>query len=807
MIKQAIFLSMLMLLSLAVFGQPPANNNANPYSTHPYDSNPYVDPNAKDDNFLRDIDKNKKKSTDSEQKTEDQENKLDRQKEITQDQELNDLNSLSESYMNDPDYQRYIGSSPTNSGSTVDNPIAKDSVADKFKDTTGNAKARFKSKIYGANFFKNNVFDLSDKLSTTPPLDYRLGPGDELIVSIWGDAELQKSYVIANDGSIFPAKVGKIRLNGLTFDEAAQMIESRFRKVTPAKSQVDVQMGRSRLIRVTIEGEVEKPGTYSISGFNTAINALFRAGGLTELGNLRRIEVKRMGRTVEIIDLYEYLQKGKSAEEVYLEDNDYIYVDVYDKLVQADGSFKRPMYYQLTPDEGLYDLVNLAGGPSFNARKSQIQIKTIYQEAEHYINIPGYAVLDKNSEQDVILKDGDVITLKPVNAGIQNTSMIEGAVNYPGEYEVKQGDRIMDIIERAGGLKGDVYLSKAFVFRGNNQVESNAIKVDLRDITATSKNNILIRSGDAIRILSSSSFDEKFKIAVRGYVRKPGDFPYHNNLVLKDLLLMAGGLTLDAENGRIEISNIVDSVDRYSLDNNSKGSTIKIISINANLEIDEASEQIVIKPMDRIYIRRKSEILTQQRIIVMGEVSYPGEYVFNKNERMASIVNRAGGLNSNAFASGAKLFRKGTGTIVIDLPQAMAQPDSKYDVTLKDSDILIIPTMNDIVSIKGEVQNQVNVKYDRDNTSIKHYIASAGGFGENPWKNRINIKYQNGKIKSTKTVLGIRRYPKVKEGCLISVPEKPAKANKTKFSEVLSYTLTTLTTLATLVVLARTLQQ
>ncbi|MBL7773998.1 MAG: SLBB domain-containing protein [Chitinophagaceae bacterium] len=804
MLKRGLLSFLFLLIGFSCFAQ--TGNSANPYSTHPYQSSPYTDPNQKDDNFLKRMDdgqegddkKGKEGNTDPEKKTLTKE-----QAELLKDNNVNP----EELFLKDGDYQKYLGQNENIYFQKSDSLDEEKRLARNTKeiDTTELGKIRRKNRIYGANFFRNNVFELSDKLSNAPPMDYRLGPGDELILSIWGDAELQASFTIANDGSIFPNKVGKIHLNGLTFEEASQLITARFRKVIPNNSHVDIQMGRSRLIRITIEGEVEKPGTYSISAFNTAVNALFKAGGLTELGNLRKIEVKRQGRTIEVIDLYEYLQKGKFAEEFYLEDNDYIYVDVYEKLVQAEGNFKRPMFYQLTSEEGLYDLVQLAGGPSFNARKSQIQIKTIALEEEHYINIPGYQILDKNSEDDYVLKDGDVITLKPVNTGLQNIVRIEGAVNYPDEYEVKQGERLKQILDRAGGLKSDAYLPKAFVFRGQNQLESNAIKLDLRDLEAGSRSNILIQKGDKIKILSNSSFDEKFKIAVRGYVRKPGDFAFHNNLTLKDLLLLAGGLTLDAENGRIEISNIVDSLDKYTL-SNSNGANIKIISINANLEIDEVSEKIIIKPMDRIYVRKKAEFLPMNRVVVAGEVSYPGEYVFNKNERIAAVVKRAGGLNDNAFANGAKLYRKGTGIIVIDLPMAIKNPDSKYDLVLSDSDVLVIPTINDIVSLRGEVQSQVNVKFDKDNQSIKYYIASAGGFGNDPWKNRINVKYQNGRIKSTKTFLGVRRYPKIKEGCTIVVPRKPVKVNKTKFSEVLTYALSTLTTLATLVVLAKTLK-
>jgi protein involved in polysaccharide export with SLBB domain len=221
-----------------------------------------------------------------------------------------------------------------------------------------------------------------------------LGPGDEILISLWNAGELQKAYTIAKDGSIFPQLVGKIYLQGLTLESARREIGNRFKKVVPANTNIDVQLGKVRTIKVTIIGEVRRQGTYTISAFNTALNALFRAGGVSELGNLRKIEVRRDNRVVDIIDLYKYLQKESYTTETYLEDNDYIYVGVYEKKVNAVGQFKRPMFYLLNDDEGLFDLIQLAGGTKSSARNSMIQIKTVMNEEEKYINMEGKNFID-----------------------------------------------------------------------------------------------------------------------------------------------------------------------------------------------------------------------------------------------------------------------------------------------------------------------------------------------------------------------------------------------------------------------------
>jgi protein involved in polysaccharide export with SLBB domain len=779
----------------------------NPYGTNPY-QNPYLDPNQQNTNFFNkdnDQQNNNQQNPDPQNKL--QNGKSDQKNENVPPDQFKDLNGLKQTktqeeellelYKNDPDYIKYLGSKDK-----------KQEVGKATNDEADKDVGIGKKVVYGANFFTNNVFDLSDKNPTTPPSDYRLGPGDELIVSLWGSAELQQPYVIGKDGSIFPRLIGKIYLQGMTFDAASRIIENKFRKIVPQNTNVDVQMGKSRTIRVTILGEVAKQGTYTISAFNTALNALYRAGGLSSIGNLRKIEIKRDGRTVEIIDLYKYLQKDKYADEVYLEDNDYIYVDVYDKIVNAEGMFKRPMYYQLTGDEGLRELIDYAGGPLSNARNSLIHIKTISNEAEKYIDIPGREYFDSYKNDiynDLILKDGDVVSLKPINPGLKNVVRISGSVNYPDEYEVRNGEKLNDILNRAGGIATTAYLPRAYVLRGSNSLESDAIKIDLRDLENNPSQNIEIFAGDKITILSTKDFEQNYTIQILGNVRNPTQIQYVKNLKLKDALLLAGGLTLDAENGRIEISNIVDSVDKYSIE--SKGNNIRIVSINSNLEIDQVSENLILQPLDRIYVRKKIEFVTQETIQILGEINYAGEYpLIQKNERISSLIKRSGGLKKSAYSEGAKLIRQNIGQIIIDLPLILSKNGSKHDLILKDGDIIIIPTQNDIVSVRGEIQSPINMKFDKNNKTVDYYIASAGGYGENPWKKRINVKYQNGKIKATKNFLFFRKYPKVTEGSIVTVPKKPVKERQTKFSEIFTYTLSAITTLATLLVLSKSLK-
>lgn len=788
---------------------PQQNNQTNPYFqnpySNPYNQNPYLDPAQQNQNFFNNQDQNRNQPQNGQQpndlQREKEKNGTDANQDPNKFQDLNNPKSptpedlMREMYKNDPEYLNYLKSQE------------KKTSAEKLENDEAEKDVKVGQKlIYGANFFSNNVFDLSDKTPTIPPNDYRLSPGDEIIVSLWGNAELQQPYTIGKDGSIFPRLVGKIYLQGMTFDAASQLIENRFKKIVPQNTNIDVQMGRARTIRVTILGEVSKQGTYTISAFNTALNALYRAGGLSPIGNLRRIEIKREGRTVDVIDLYKYLQKEKNAQEVYLEDNDYIYVDVFEKIVNAEGMFKRPMYYQLTGDEGLTELMEFAGGPTSNARNSLIHIKTIANETEKYIDIPGTEFFNSyKNDYNIVLNDGDVVTLKPINPGLKNVVKVSGAVNYPDEYQVKPGEHLSKILERAGGIASTAYLPRAFVYRGAVSLENDVIKLDLRDLSNNPDQDIEILSGDRIVVLSAKSFDEEYTIDVIGSVRKPGKITFMKNMKLKDVLLLSGGLTLDAENGRIEVSNMVDSVDRYNLKSRKKN--LKIISINSNLEIDEISENILIKPLDRIYVRRKTEFVTTEKVQISGEVNYPGEYVLlEKNERISSVIERSGGLRKFAYADGTRLFRQNVGPVVIDLPLILKEKDPRYDLILKDGDMLIVPTVNDIVSVRGEVQNPVNLKYNKGSNNLDYYIAAAGGFGEKPWKKRISVRYQSGRIRATKSFLFVRIYPKIKEGSTVFVPQKPKKEKSTTFGEVFQYTVTAITTLATIIILSNTLK-
>ncbi|MBP6455174.1 MAG: SLBB domain-containing protein [Chitinophagaceae bacterium] len=787
--------------SLFTFGQTQGGNTNTPFS-NPY-QNPYGNTNQDQNIFqkptppptnpidLNNITEKNPNNTD---------NKSNENNTSLQGKDLQDMNKdLNYDPQNpfqnnsDIDYMRYIqGQLNKNNNITSTDSLKTIDKSSKNKN------------IYGSNFFKNNNFNLLAENPTTVPTNYRLGPGDELTISIYGNAELQQSYTIARDGSIFPLKVGKIYLQGLTYQSAQNLIANRFKRV--ASGKVDVSISKVRLIRVNVVGEVNSPGTYTMSAFNSALNAIYIAGGLTDIGNMRKIEIRRNNYVVETIDLYQYLKDGSLGQNIYLEDNDDVVVGIYEKLVKAEGEFKRPMFYQLTENETLMDFIEISGGFGPDSRNTLLRVKTTRNEQEVYQDFhKDYFNQDPQDFQDYILKNGDVVILKRINEGLANIVTIEGAVNYPDKYSLGKDERIFDIIKKAGGIQTGAIQTIAYVFRdGITLKESQTIKVNIENINDENDvNNIFLKPNDIIKILTNKIFNTDYYIDVQGSVRKPGKIIYNSGILLKDALLLAGGLKLDAENGRIEISNVVDSLNQYELI--ARPLNIRVVKVNSNLELENEAGNIILNANDRVFVRRKKELIEQESVYVIGEVDYPGEHaLLNKNERLTSILKRTGGLTKDSYPEGAKLYRSGVGQIVIDLKEAMKKSGNKYDLFLQNGDTLLIPTVNDIVSVRGMVQAQVNIKFDKENTTVLNYIDAAGGFGQDAWKKRISVKNQNGRLKRTKSFLFFNFYPKVTQGSIVFVPRKPEKKGA-DIKDIISYTVSIASTLATIILVAKSL--
>jgi protein involved in polysaccharide export with SLBB domain len=664
-------------------------------------------------------------------------------------------------------------------------------------------------KTYGADVFANAAGTSLSELST-PPLDYPIGVGDHIIVSLWGAAEFQEDYIVARDGAIFPTSLGKISVQGLTFENMRAIVYSRFKSVVPAATNISVSLGQPRSINVNVVGEVNRAGIQTVSAFTNAYTVIGKAGGVTQFGNLRNIQIKRNGKVIDELDVYKYLTTGDVGKHIYLQNNDFVIVGFMEKKVLATGQFKRPMYYQLKKEEGVRALIKYAGGLNSEALASALKVIRTENEKQVQHDVNANAILLIEGE-DFALNDGDVVRVDFIKPGISNKVEIRGEITYPDIYELREGDRLFDVINRAGGVTRNTYLPRAYIFRGagdSTNLRSDRLEIDLTGVgnnQISSTSNVKLESNDVIQLFSQNEFADAQFVEIYGEVRREGKVNRYGGMTLEDLIYLSGGIKQSAEYGRLEISSIVD-IDSAKQGLKPTRTVVKSYAILPNLNLDSAASKVILKPFDQIFVRRNPTFELQQNVELKGLIKYAGLYPrLSKFEHLSSYIQRAGGVTDNANLSGAILIRNKSEffreriidkpkldsfgipikdsvseaikaidePVSIDLYRALKYPNSKHDIVLQAGDIIYVPEINPFVSVKGSVQSPLKIAFDKENSNLMFYIDKAGGFGIRPWKKRVFVTYANGKSRRTKSFLFIRHYPKVEEGATVVVPLKP----------------------------------
>ncbi len=671
---------------------------------------------------------------------------------------------------------------------------------------------------YGMNLFRAGVVASITELST-PPLDYPIGVYDHIIVSLWNGAEATFEYTVARDGSIFPTGLGKIYLQGLTFENVRSMITRRFKSYVPPSTNITVSIGQPRTITVNVAGEVSSQGPVTVSAFTNAFNVIALAGGPTEMANLRSILIKRNGKVIDELDVYKYLTTGDFGKHIYLDNNDFVILQTVEKKVKAEGKWKRPMFYQLKNDEGIKALLKYSGGLLRDAFSSGMKVYRTELEKQIIKDVNGTAIINPTNDtrfrnEDFLLNDGDIVKVIAVNPGLVNKVEMKGEISYPGQYEIRKGDKLFDLINRAGGITRNTYLPRAYIFRGggdSTNIKANKLEVSLTDISkndTSSIQNVELFANDQVLLFNVNEFNDKQYVEIFGEVRKEGKVNKYGGMTLQDLLFLSGGLKQSAEFGRIEISSIVDIDSAKKLQQPTR-TVLKTIRVSPNLDLDSISAKIELKPYDQVYVRKNPTFELQQLVKINGLVLYPGPYPrLNKNERLSSYIERAGGVKENADLSGAILYRKktqffrdnvtskitkltdslgnikldsvrtelaedGEEPVSIDLYRAMKYKNSKYDIVMQEDDIVFVPEINPFVSVKGTVQSPLKLTFDKEHSNVAYYIDKAGGYGVRPWRSRIYVQYANGKSRRTTTLFFIHFYPKVKAGSTVNVPFRP----------------------------------
>lgn len=665
-------------------------------------------------------------------------------------------------------------------------------------------------RVYGHRVFNSRAltFEPSDNLAT--PQNYRLGPGDEVIIDIWGASEDHLRQTISPEGSIMISQIGPVYLNGLTINDANKHIKSLFSRkyagMTDAETDIQVTLGQVRTIQVDILGEVATPGTFRMSPFSSVFHALYRAGGINDIGSLRNIQVLRNGKKIAGVDIYDYLFNGKTSGNIRLQEGDVIIVPPYDQLVNIDGNVKRPMYYEIKPGETVADLLGFAGGFTGDAYNGMVRLSRQAGTENELFNI-------ERSEFDTYrLQDGDVLTIGTILDRYSNRVEVKGAVYRPGIFAIdRELSTVGDLVRKADGLTDDAYTGRVLLYREGPDLQLEVIALDLDGIVNGRIPDIELKRNDMLVISSIHELQERGNLQIYGQIARPGVYPYADNITLEDLIFQAGGLLRGASTARVDVSRRI--INPESTEPTQQLAKLFTVSIENNMAVGK-DKGFMLEPFDRVEVRTSPGYNPQEFVTIDGEVLFAGNYVLEKrNERISDIVNRAGGLIEGAYVKGAHLQRRlsedeymarqetlrmamsnssnvgdsialskidvaSTYNVGISLEKALANPGTIYDIVLQPGDNLFIPQEQSVVRVMGDVMFPNAVAYD-PTRKLSYYIKQAGGYGQTAKKNKAFIVYLNG------TVAEAKRNTPIEPGCQIIVPSKPEREN-TNWTKVLS---------------------
>jgi protein involved in polysaccharide export with SLBB domain len=696
-----------------------------------------------------------------------------------------------------------------------------------------------RSRIFGSELFSNSNLTFEPDMKMATPKSYVIGPDDELLLNIYGLNISQQNLRVSPDGTVNVKYAGIVRVNGLSIEAASALFKSRLIKYYPGlnsgQTKLELSLGNIRSIRVILIGAVNRPGTYTLPSLASVFNALYVSGGPSENGSFRNIELIRNNKVVQVADLYDFLLKGNQSSNVRLEDNDVIRVPYATMMITLDGELNRPGIFELHKNESLADAVEFAGGFKSKAFKGRITGRRYLDYDRTVVDISGDSLAYFKP------KNGDEFFIDSVINRYQNRVIIDGAVFKPGAYALENSMTLKQLINKAHGLKEDVFTGRALVVRTREDLSKEYIAVELKPIIAGQVDGLVLRKEDSIHVSSIFDLKDTTSVTINGAVRKPGTFRYEDKLSLKSLILKAEGYADNATGQGIEISRRKRDIDVTK----AGSSIVEIIRIDDTKELSSSSTDIELKPFDIVTIKEDPYYRKQISVKVSGEVLMPAVYTLqSREERLSSLIQRSGGLLYTANISGAKLIRKKTEAIdsteirrlfralnkeanplandkfnnttlpakdgsieyssqwidynvkalgkdstllklelaskkttevAIDLAYILKHPGSKDDISLEEGDELIIPRINNTVSVSGEVFKPLDIMYERGK-SMKNYLSDAGGVTQLGKKNKAFVIYANGRSAKIKKALGLFPiYPKMEPGSSIFVPQVAKK--------------------------------
>jgi polysaccharide export outer membrane protein len=699
------------------------------------------------------------------------------------------------------------------------------------EDTTTYPKAR----IYGQDVFRNNKLSFFQKaLDAKAPENYKVGSGDEISISVWGYNEFSETLLVDERGYITPSSYGRIYVKGLTFKKMRSLLKSKFSSFLDMRnSEIDVTLSYSRVITVNIVGEVYNPGSYTIPAINTAFNALIAAKGPNQLGTVRNIYIKRDGKTVDSLDVYQFLFNPERSQDIYLQDGDYLFVPPVKHIVEVKGAVNRPYTYEVKTGESVACLIQYAGGYTTNAFTDILTLKRIDY------NLVKVNDVHKNHVNSTVVQNGDELVVNTISNKLSNFVSVKGSIGVAGDYEFIKGEHLLDLLNRAKCIDEKTFLAKTYVIRLNKDRTKSHIAVNLGAILddADHEENILLQEYDIVRVLSIDDFDDEFTVSVIGAVRAAGTFDFGVGMTLQDILLQAGDLTQQAEGSRVEVSRIMD----YDISSNKlrpRRTLVRTIKIGEDLLLSAEAKEFILQPFDQVFVRANPDFEAARNIVLSGEVKYPGTYtLLSKNEKISSVIKRAGGLTDYAYLAGVKMYRefevfeeeekqelniskelkekilanpelaiiyindlrKGETNnqqsifgnenkefaydmVYLNLEKAMNSKNSKHNLVLIEGDSIIVPKTMDVVHITGELMNLEGTSISSPHFNGKranYYVNNfAGGFTKENKKSNTIVVYPNGIAKKSMNFGLFTISPRVTKGSTIIVTNKVEKAEK-----------------------------
>lgn len=689
----------------------------------------------------------------------------------------------------------------------------KENTSDMLEDHPTTEDLVREDQVFGRNIFntRNLTFEPSVNLAT--PANYRLGPGDEVIIDIWGASQNTIRQQISPEGTINIQKIGPVNLSGMTVSAANDYLKGALNKIynglnntTDPTSDIRLTLGNIRTIQINVMGEVVQPGTYALSSFSTVFHALYRAGGVSDIGSLRNVQLVRNGKNIATIDVYEFIMKGNTQDDIRLQEGDVVIVPAYDVLVKISGKVKRPMRFEMKKDENLATLIKYAGG--FEADAYTRSLRVVRQNGEEY---------EVNTVKDMdysiyTMRNGDVVTAEAILNRFTNKLEIRGAVYRPGIYQLSgKLNTIRELVHEAQGLTGDAFLNRAVLYRQREDLTSEVVQIDIKSIMNGTSPNLALMKNDILYIPSIHDLEDRGNVTVHGEVAQPDSYPYADNMTLEDLIIQAGGLKEAASTVRIDVSRRIKNP-RSTADNDTIGQ-MYTFSLKDGFVID-GQPGFILQPYDEVYVRRSPGYQAQQNVVIDGEILFGGNYAMtNREERLSDLVNKAGGPTSLAYLRGAKLTRvasagekkrmgdvirlmsrqlgeamidslgigvEDTFTVGIDLEKALTNPKGSADLVLREGDVVFIPKNTNTVTINGAVMVPNTVSYMKGK-DVDYYLNQAGGYSDNAKKSKKFIVYMNGQVTKVK---GSGK-KQIEPGCEIIVPSKAKK--KGNIANILGY--------------------